>query len=87
MKPDPQNLPVILLIETSPVVPASIAFARSARSTPLDERAFEQMVLGVSTRRYTRSLEPLPEEIEVRGISKSAISERLVIAPNAGWWS
>ena len=45
----------------------------------LDERAFEQMVLGISTRRYARSLEPLPEEVEVRGISKSAISERFVI--------
>ena len=46
---------------------------------PLDERAFEQMVVGVSTRRYARSLEPLPEEIAVRGISKSAVSERFVI--------
>jgi transposase-like protein len=46
---------------------------------PLDERAFEQMVLGVSTRRYARSLEPLPQEVEVRGISKSAISERFVV--------
>jgi putative transposase len=45
---------------------------------PLDERAFEQMVLGVSTRRYARSLESLPEEVEVRGISKSAVSERFV---------
>jgi len=46
---------------------------------PLNERAFEQMVLGVSTRRYARSLEPLPREVEVHGISKSAISERFVI--------
>ena len=46
---------------------------------PLDERAFEQMVLGVSTRRYARSLEPLPEEVEVRGIGKSAVSERFVV--------
>ena len=46
---------------------------------PLDERAFEQMVLGVSTRRYARSLESLPEEIAVRGISKSAVSERFVV--------
>lgn len=45
---------------------------------PLDQRAFEQMVLGVSTRRYARSLESLPEEVEVRGISKSAVSERFV---------
>ena len=43
---------------------------------PLDERAFEQMVLGVSTRRYARSLEALPHEFEVRGTGKSAVSER-----------
>jgi len=46
---------------------------------PLDERAFEQTVLGVSTRRYARSLEPLPQEVEVHGISKSVISERFVV--------
>jgi transposase-like protein len=46
---------------------------------PLDERAFEQMVLGVSTRRYARSLEPLPQEVAGRGISKSAVSERFVV--------
>src|SRR5271163_1422678 len=39
----------------------------SARD-PLDERALEQMVLGVSTRGYARSLEPLPEAVAVRGI-------------------
>ena len=46
---------------------------------PLDERAFEQMVLGVSTRRYARSLEALPNEFEVRGVGKSAVSERFVV--------
>jgi len=49
----------------------------SARD-PLTERALEQMVLGVSTRRYARSLEPLPPAATVRGISKSAVSERFV---------
>ena len=49
----------------------------SARD-PLDERAVEQMVLGVSTRGYARSLEPLPEAVAVRGISKSAVSARFV---------
>jgi transposase-like protein len=49
----------------------------SARD-PLDERALEQMVLGVSTRGYARSLEPLPEAVAVRGISKSAVSARFV---------
>jgi len=45
---------------------------------PLTERAVEQMVLGVSTRRYARSLEPLPPSATVRGISKSVVSERFV---------
>src|SRR6202171_1325695 len=49
----------------------------SARD-PLDERAVEQMVLGVSTRGYARSLEPLPEAVAVRSISKSAVSARFV---------
>jgi putative transposase len=46
---------------------------------PLDGRSVEQMVLGVSTRRYARSLEPLPQDLEVSGVSKSAVSERFVI--------
>src|SRR5713101_6178477 len=49
----------------------------SARD-PLEQRAVEQMVLGVSTRGYARSLEPLPEAVAVRSISKSAVSERFV---------
>jgi putative transposase len=49
----------------------------SARD-PLEQRAMEQMVLGVSTRRYARSLEPLPHAVTVRGVSKSAVSERFV---------
>jgi hypothetical protein len=31
---------------------------------PLNERAVEQMVLGVSTRRYARSLEPLQQAVQ-----------------------
>src|SRR5579864_2560436 len=49
----------------------------SARD-PLEQRAVEQRVLGVSTRGYARSLEPLPEAVAIRGISKSAVSERFV---------
>jgi len=52
--------------------------AWSARD-PLERRAVEQMILGVSSRRYARSLEPLPEEITVSSISKSAVSERFVV--------
>jgi transposase-like protein len=51
----------------------------SARD-PLSRRAVEQMVLGVSTRHYCRSLEPLPERVKERGTSKSAVSRRFVRA-------
>jgi putative transposase len=44
----------------------------------LDEHALEQMVLGLSTRGYARSLEPLPAAVPMRGVSKSAVSERFV---------
>jgi putative transposase len=52
--------------------------AWSARD-PLEQRAIEQMLVGVSTRRYPRSLEPLPGELKIRGIGKSAVSERFVV--------
>ena len=45
---------------------------------PLNQRAVEQMVLGVSTRNYARSLEPLPSDFETRGTSRSAVSRRFV---------
>jgi len=47
---------------------------------PLDERAVEQMVLGVSTRGYARSLEPLPDAVAVC----SAGGARLAGGSNAG---
>jgi transposase-like protein len=52
--------------------------AWSARD-PLEQRAIEQMLVGVSTRRYARSLEPLPGDVEVLGIGKSVVSERFVV--------
>ena len=45
---------------------------------PLDERALEQMLIGVSTRKYKRSLEKLPEELDSRGTSRSVVSKRFV---------
>ena len=50
---------------------------------PLGERAYEQMVLGVATRGYGRSLEAVPAGLEARGESKSAVSRRLVAATRA----
>jgi len=46
---------------------------------PLEQRAMEQMLVGVSTRRYARSLEPLPGELKVHGIGKSVVSDRFVV--------
>ncbi len=57
------------------VLPSWRAF--SARA-PLDQRAVEQMVLGVSTRGYARSLEPLPAKVRVRGVRRSVVSQRFV---------
>lgn len=44
---------------------------------PLEERALEQILCGVSTRKYERSLEELPE-VESVGTSKSSVSRRFV---------
>src|SRR6267154_1034826 len=38
----------------------------------------EQMLVGVATRQYARSLEPLPATMATRGTSKSAVSRRFV---------
>ena len=50
---------------------------------PLTERAIEQMLVGVSTREYERSLEPLPEGLESQGTSRSSVSRRFVARTSA----
>ena len=52
---------------------------RARARDPLERRAIEQMLVGVSTRRYARSLEPLPSQLKVCGIGKSAVSQRFVV--------
>lgn len=47
-----------------------------AAEDPLNEKAYEQMVPGVSTRDYDRSLDQLPTELESHGTSKSSASRR-----------
>jgi len=49
-----------------------------ASTDPLDMRALEQMAIGVSTRKYGRSLEAVADGVETRGTSKSAVSRRFV---------
>jgi putative transposase len=65
-------------------------FQLMASEDPLNRRVVEQMLLGVATRRYARSLEPLPVTIEARGTSKSAVSRRFIAktaAQLAAWRS
>lgn len=54
------------------------SWARFSDEDPLDRRAVEQMVIGVSTRKYRRSLEPIADDVKSRGVSKSSVSRRFV---------
>jgi len=54
------------------------SFCWAANRDPLDERTLEAIALGVSTRRYARSLDALPEGILEHATSKSAVSRRFV---------
>ncbi len=65
-------------------------FETMAATDPLDRRVVEQMLVGVATRQYARSLEPLGPEMTSRGTSKSAVSRRFVArttAQLAAWQS
>src|SRR3989442_6566442 len=65
-------------------------FQTMAATDPLDRRVVEQMLVGVATRQYARSLQPLGPEVESRGTSKSAVSRRFVAkttAQLAAWQS
>jgi len=53
-------------------------FQLMASEDPLNRRVVEQMLVGVATRQYARSLEPLPAAMAARGTSKSAVSRRFV---------
>jgi putative transposase len=53
-------------------------FQVMASEDPLNRRVVEQMLVGVATRQYARSLEPLPSTMTTRGASKSAVSRRFV---------
>jgi len=58
-------------------------FQTMAQTDPLDRRVVEQMLVGVATRQYARSLEPLAADVESRGTSKSAVSRRFVAKTRA----
>lgn len=58
-------------------------FETMAHTDPLDRRVVEQMLMGVATRQYARSLEPLPADVGSRGTSKSSVSRRFVVKTTA----
>jgi putative transposase len=58
-------------------------FDAMASVDPRNRRIVEQMLVGVATRQYARSLEPLPAAIPTRGTSKSSVSRRFVAKTSA----
>jgi putative transposase len=54
-----------------------------ATRDPLTKRAVQQMLLGVATRGYAASLEPIAAGVVSRGTSKSAVSRRFVACTRA----
>ena len=69
-------------VDELPFRPAKLAGVEFAR--PLGERAFEQMVLGVSTRRYARSLEALLTSSRSVARAKARPTNASSSAPSAG---
>src|SRR5712691_8512137 len=58
-------------------------FQALAHADPLNRRVVDQMLVGVATRQYARSLEPVPAPVVSRGTSKSAVSRRFVAKTRA----
>ncbi len=54
------------------------SFAFAANRDPLDHHTLEAVACGVSTRKYARSLDALPGEIDERSVSRSSVSRRYV---------
>ena len=61
-------------------MPTARAFANA---DPLNRRVVDQMLIGVATRQYARSLEPLGADVTTRGTSKRAVSRRFVAQTQA----
>ena len=62
------------------LLPTARAFANA---DPLNRRVVDQMLIGVATRQYARSLEPLGADVTTRGTSKRAVSRRFVAQTQA----
>ncbi len=58
-------------------------FQALAQADPLNRRVVEQMLVGIATRQYARSLEPVPSDVVSRGTSKSSVSRPFVAKTTA----
>lgn len=56
---------------------------RMTEADPLTSRVRQQVLLGVATRRYASSLEPIGAAVQTRGTSKSAVSRHFVAQTRA----
>ena len=54
------------------------SFSWAASQDPLDTHTLEAIAAGVSTRRYERTLDPLPQQMQQVAVSKSAVSRRFI---------
>ncbi len=54
------------------------SWERFQQEDPLQDRAWEQILSGVSTRSYARSLEPMEEVVVSSGVSATSVSRRFV---------
>jgi len=59
------------------------SFAYASARDPLDARTLEAIAVGVTTRKYARTLDPLPAAVTERAVSKSAVSRRFVALTSA----
>jgi putative transposase len=59
------------------------SFTYAAGRDPLDARTLEAIAIGVTTRKYRRGLDPLPEGTRERAVSKSSVSRRFVALTSA----
>ena len=71
--------PLVRTADRTSEVPLA-SYRHFADREPLTRLVFQQMLGGVSTRRFARTREPVGEEVEAqaRSVSKSAISRELV---------
>ena len=54
------------------------SFVFAADRDPLDEHTLETIAAGVSSRKYSRTLDRLPDDVDEQSVSKSSVSRRFV---------